>query len=203
MADLRTELARALTIDDQTERQLEVVAIVSEAVADLGIRPVVVGGLAVAYWTAGTYLTGDIDVLMPSSPAVDERLRALGFRREGRFWLIAEADLFLEAPGSFLEPGAEAEEVAVASGRTVRLIRPEDVLVGRLHEFVATGHSDPLGQAFMLLDSPDLDRARLASLLAPAELTHALREIEKLAERVEQGEKLETWELHDVARRLR
>src|SRR3990170_5509969 len=109
MPDLRAELARALTIDDQTERQLEVVAIVSEAVADLGIRPVVVGGLAVAYWTAGTYLTGDIDVLMPSSPAVDERLRALGAGRGGRFWLIAEADLFLEAPGSFLEPGAEAE----------------------------------------------------------------------------------------------
>jgi hypothetical protein len=189
MPDLKAELARALAIEDQTERQLEVVAIVSEAVADLGVRPVVVGGLAVAYWTAGTYLTGDIDLLMPSSPAVDERLRSLGFEREGRFWLIAKAELFLEAPGSFLKPGAEAQEVTVASGRPVRVIRPEDVLVGRLHEFVATGHSDPLGQAFMLLDSSDLERGRLASLLA--------------LEGVERGERLESWELHDAARRLR
>src|SRR3972149_7332329 len=98
MPHLKAELARAPAIEDQTERQLEVVAIVSEAVADLGIRPVVVGGLAVAYWTAGTYLTGDLDVLMPSSPAVDERLPALGFRREGGVWLIAEADLLLAAP---------------------------------------------------------------------------------------------------------
>jgi len=202
MPDLKAELARALSIEDQTERQLEVVAIVSEAVADLGIRPVVVGGLAVAYWTAGTYLTGDIDLLMPSSPAVDERLRALGFEREGRFWVIAEAALFLEAPGSFLEPGAEAAEVRLASGRTARLIRPEDVLVGRLHEFVATGHPSAFRQAVWLLGAAGIERKRLEALAVSEGLSEALVSVEVLALRVHSGETIEAWELHDVTRGL-
>ena len=202
MPDLKAELERALAIEDQTERQLEVVAIVSEAVAALGVHPVVVGGLAVAYWTAGTYLTGDIDVLMPSSPAVDERIRSLGFKREGRFWVIAKANLFLEAPGNFLEPGAEAAEVRLASGRKVRLIRPEDVLVDRLHEFVATGHASAFRQAVWLLGATGIERKRLAARAASEGLREVLVSVEALAQRVRSGETIESWELHEIARGL-
>ena len=202
MPELKAELERALAIEDQTERQLEVVAILSEALADIGVRPVVVGGLAVAYWTAGSYLTGDIDVLMPSSPAVDERVRSLGFESEGLFWLIPKANLFLEAPGSFLEPGAEAQEVRLASGRSVRVIRPEDVLVDRLHEFVATGHASAFRQAVWLLAAAGLERTRLEARAASEDMTEALASVKALAERVRSGETIEPWELHEVARGL-
>ena len=201
MSDVPEGVRAALQIEDDTERLLEIAAVVSEALTGLA-RPVVVGGLAVAYWTAGVYQTGDIDIVMPWSPEVDERLASLGFEKEGRFWRLPGADVFLEAPGSALQPGEEVEVVEVKSGRTLAVLRPEDVLVYRLHEFVATGHSDPLGQAMMLVDSPDLDRERLGKLTGREGLTEALREVEQLARRVERGEKLETWQLHDIARRL-
>jgi hypothetical protein len=88
MAADRAALEEALRVEDQTERLLEVAAIVSEAVADLGVRPVVVGGLAVAFWTSGAYVTSDIDVLMPSLPEVGERLAELGFEQRGRYWIV-------------------------------------------------------------------------------------------------------------------
>jgi len=65
---------------------LEIAAVVAAALAPVGVRPVIVGGLAVAYWTAGTYVTSDIDVVMPHLAEVDEHLAALGFEPEGRFW---------------------------------------------------------------------------------------------------------------------
>ena len=53
MATHRAAIEQALEIEDETERLLEVAAIVEEALAEIGIHPVVVGGLAVAYWTGG------------------------------------------------------------------------------------------------------------------------------------------------------
>ena len=76
-------------IDDLTERMLEVAAIVEETLAPVGVHPIVVGGLALAYWiAAGTYLTSDIDVVMPAVPEAEQRLEDLGFKRQGRYWTL-------------------------------------------------------------------------------------------------------------------
>lgn len=199
----RQAIEDALRVDDETERLLEVAAVVEEALGEIGVHPVVVGGLAVAYWTGGAYLTGDIDVVMPSTPEVDARMAELGFERRGRFWVLPEAGLFFEAPGSALAPGEEAVDAELGSGRTVRVLRAEDGLVHRLHEFVATGHADAFRQAVALLGTPGLDRGRLVARARDERLEDALGALQTLADRVREGSWPETWELHDVARRLR
>jgi len=159
----------------------------------------VVGELAVAYWTAGAYLTGDIDVVMPYVPETDACLGELGFEKQGRFWIPAEHGVFLEAPGSVLAPEEETVRARLRSGRELRVLSAEDLLVYRLHEFVATGHSDAFGQAVMLLDVPGLDRRRLATRIQKEGLGEAL---EEAAGRIRAGGRFESWELHDLARRL-
>src|SRR2546425_13034246 len=99
MADPKAELELALQLEDETERMLAVVGVVAEALHDLGFVPVVVGGLAVQYWTRGAYTTADIDVLLPHRPEIDRRFEALGFEREGRHWRLPGRDVFVEAPG--------------------------------------------------------------------------------------------------------
>ena len=64
---LRLELDRTAEIPDATEQMLEIAGVVDAALRSIAIRPIVVGGLAVAYWTTGLYLTSDIDVVMPPS----------------------------------------------------------------------------------------------------------------------------------------
>jgi hypothetical protein len=94
---LRVELQRTADISDRTEQMLEIAGIVDAALRPIEIRPIVVGGLAVAYWTTGLYLTGDIDVVMPHSSQIEERLAALGFERDGRFWTLPGRDPVFEA----------------------------------------------------------------------------------------------------------
>ncbi len=197
----RAALAEALRLEDQTERLLEVAAIVSEALEPLGIHPVLVGGLAVAYWTAGAYVTGDIDVVMPYLPEIDERLAELGFERRGRFWLLREGGVVFEAPGSGLAAGEEAQAVELASGRAVAVLTLEDLLVGRIHEFVGTGHSDrPRSGAHAA-------RARKISTPADCNGEPTRRQSSKrsVSSRVSpsacgEGAQLEQWELHELPR---
>jgi hypothetical protein len=196
-------LVAALGLEDPTERMLEVAAVVQEALNDLGIHPVVVGGLAVAYWTKGSYLTHDIDVLMPASPRVDERMAALGFEKEGRFWTLPGSDIVFEAPGSALDPGDEQQEVELRSGRHLALVRVEDLLVHRLEQLLASPSTDTLQQAITLLKAPGLNRERLDARVAAKSLTAGLAEVEVFAEKIERGETVETFEIHEMERRIR
>ena len=116
---------------------LEIAGIVDAVLRAIEIRPIVVGGLA------GLYLTGDIDVVMPQSAQIEERLAALGFERDGRFWTLPGRDPVFEEPGSTLELDPNGHiEVELASGRTIRIQQVEEVLLLRLAEFVATGNAD-------------------------------------------------------------
>ena len=58
-------LAAALALEHPTERKLAVVALIDEQVQRLGFRAIVIGGLAVEFWTHGAYATSDIDLYLP------------------------------------------------------------------------------------------------------------------------------------------
>lgn len=100
---LRADLHRAAEIADATQRALEVVAVIEEAAAPLGIRPTVVGGMAVYFWTEGDeFATYDIDVVMTVPERLAEILAQLGFvrGRDRRHWELPGTEVLLEAPGA-------------------------------------------------------------------------------------------------------
>ena len=201
---LRVELQRTADISDRTEQMLEIAGIVDAALRAIEIRPIVVGGLAVAYWTTGLYLTGDIDVLMPQSAQIEERLAALGFERDGRFWTLPGRDPVFEAPGSTLELDPNGHiEVELASGRTIRIQQVEEVLLLRLAEFVATGNADVFQQCLWLLGVSGLDRERLRARADDESLSRALDALSSTANSFEHDARLELWEITDLAKSLR
>jgi hypothetical protein len=202
---LRRELAETASIGDPVEEMLEIAAIVEEALEPSHIYPVVVGGLAVAYWAAGAYVTYDIDVVMPSSDTVNETMAALGFEREDRFWVLPGRKAFFEAPGTYLEPSPEGWTTAeLASGRRVRVQAVEEVLLVRLEEFIATGHSDVLQQCLWLRGSTAVDEDKLHRRAAEQNLAASLQALDELADRVKAGDAVPpSWELLELARRLR
>jgi hypothetical protein len=203
-AELREALAGTAAISNLTEEMMEVAAIVDEALSSLGVHPIVVGGLAVAYWVPGAYVTGDIDVVMPASKNIELRLAELGFTRDGRFWTLPGREIFFEAPGSLLEPSPQGFEVVeLASGRSVRVQAAEEVLLVRLDEFVGTGHSDALQQCLWLLGSTVINRDTLEQRAGEERLEEALKELYVLVEDVKEGQELPpTWELKKLAKRL-
>lgn len=201
--DLKEALLVAASLADATERLLEVAAVISEALSDLGIQPVVVGGLALAYWASGDeFFTGDIDVLVPRVPGVAERLETLGFAQEGREWRLPGYDVSFEAPGEVLEPGDEAEWAELASGRRVKVLSIEDMLLWRLREWLHWHHASGFHQAAHLLLSEELDSARLERRAEEEGLSRALHALRALTTELEAGRVVEEWEIVELGREV-
>jgi hypothetical protein len=179
--DPRAELERALALENETERKLAVVSVIDGETQQIGFRAVVIGGLAVEFWTRGAYATADIDLYLPHGPAVLQLLSPLGFERSGRHYVLPGHDVFVEAPGpSFPADTEEVYEVTLRSGFVVPVLSAADVLVDRLHQFVAGGHADVAEQAVALLGAEELDRTQLEARVEEERLRSALREIERV-----------------------
>lgn len=204
MTDPKAELARALALENETERKLAVVAVIDAEMQRIGFRAVVIGGVAVEFWTRGAYSTGDIDLYLPHGPAVLQLLGPLGFERHGRHYVLPGENVFIEAPGPSVPAETdEIDEITLRSGFVVPVLSAADVLVDRLHQFVAGGHAEVAEQAVALLATEELDRDHLRSRVQEERLQTALSELERVAERLESGERVESWDLHEIARGLR
>lgn len=169
LARLRADLHRAAEIADVTQRTLEVVAVIEEVAMPLGIRPTIVGGMAVYFWTEGdAFATYDIDVVMAVPEKLAKILAQLGFMRskDGRHWELPGTEVLLEAPSADLDAGAQVAVVTLPSGRTARVLSRVDILLDRLDEFQTTGHQLVAQQALVLLT--ELTEAEQADLDARA-----------------------------------
>jgi hypothetical protein len=116
--------------------------------------------------------------------------------------MLLGTDITFEAPGWTLEPGAEGERVELRSGRTLTLLRAEDVLIDRLHQFHSGGHRDVFEQSIALAMLP-LDMKTVRDRARAENIEHVLDAVAALGERVRQGGSFESWELHEIARALR
>jgi hypothetical protein len=205
-SELRAELLRAAARADLAERMLEVAAVVEAVAAPLGIRPVVVGGVAVYFWTASDeFLTRDLDVVMEVPEQLADVLAQLGFARakDGRHWTLEGTDVFLEAPSAHLDRGAVVASVELPSGRTASVLSRVDVLLDRLDELQATGHLVVGQQALALLGGmPDEELADLDARAEQRRVSKILAVVRTLADDITSGrrEPPETDEMHEIAR---
>ena len=195
------ELDKASRLEEPTERAVAVIAVLRAVLRDLRVDPVIVGGMAVQYWTHGAFATTDIDVLLPVDPEIDRRLAVLDFERKGRHF--HRGPLLIEMPDSFPDERAILVDVEGPFGRTASMLSPEDALVNRLHEAVATGAFDATIQAIALLSSEDLNRERLEERAVDEGLASALAALGSLAARVDSGDEISSGEVHEIFRRLR
>lgn len=179
----RAELeARLAGMGDVLERRLTFVALLSAAVEALGWPPpVVVGGHAVEFWTAGEYATVDIDLVAASEP-LDQILRGWGFKRQGRHWFDDALALVVEAPGSQLEPRQLSRVASVDVGGVRALVLGiEDLVIDRLRACAQWQDDEScLWAAALLAVATDLDieylKTRAAEEGVTAELARAREE---------------------------
>ncbi|MCL5104695.1 MAG: hypothetical protein M1133_11370 [Armatimonadetes bacterium] len=133
--ELKERLARAAEIEDTLDRRLWVLAIITEYLAPKGVRPILVGGAAVEFYTAGGYATLDIDVIADVrilGPAMLE----LGFQKAGRHWTRSDIDIALEAPSEALEADPSRIVEMDMKGSKVYVIGVEDLIIDRLNAYV-------------------------------------------------------------------
>lgn len=135
--DLEAALDRLQDEPDSQRRRLIALGLLTKLLSAHGIEPILVGGGALEFYTAGGYATKDMDLALPAAPEVDAAFAALGFEKEGRYWYQADLDLLFEAPAPAGLPGEDAPRTeVVVDGLRVVIIGIEDLLIDRLRAWV-------------------------------------------------------------------
>ena len=136
-SDMKTLLERARSIQDKLKRYLYIMAVLTAELKKEKLRPVVVGGFALEFYTLGGYNTGDIDLVFSDNKILDCALKKMGFIKKGRHWISRELDVYIEAPGSGLTRGELDHMFEVdIDGMPVYIIGVEDLIIDRLNAFV-------------------------------------------------------------------
>lgn len=119
------------------KRRLIALGFLTKALAPHGIEPILVGGGAMEFYTAGGYATSDVDVALPACPEVDAAFADLGFAKEGRYWVREDLDLLFEAPAPAGLPGENAARTEIEIGDLrIVVIGIEDLLLDRVRGWV-------------------------------------------------------------------
>ena len=161
-------------------------------------KPVLVGGAAVELYTGGAYTTGDLDFVGSAPPEVARALEGAGFRRARRHWVQEAAQVFLEFPGSELEPASEPVELTF-SGRRVVVVPIEGLLVDRLAAWKFWRSGVDAVNALLLLRAGaypvDLPTARRLGRLEEVddELERPIQWAQRLGTRTPSADEIETW----------
>ena len=122
---------------DPQRRRLVTLGLLTALLEPHDIEPILVGGGAVEFYTAGGYTTGDTDLALPSDSTVDAAFTVLGFHKEGRFWIRADLDLLFEAPAPAGLPGEDAPRTVLdVDGLRVVVIGIEDLILDRFRAWI-------------------------------------------------------------------
>jgi len=134
---LPEEFQKLPQIENDFKRRLYFVGILTKYLLLEGIRPVVVGGHAVEFYTLGAYTTGDLDIVCPEQEEIEHLLPAWGFQKVGRLWVNVEYDIELDIVSSSLKEAVSSRisEISVADLK-VFLIGVEDLIIDRLNAAV-------------------------------------------------------------------
>jgi hypothetical protein len=176
---LEAELAN-LDPDDEThqsERLIKASAVIQQALDEAGLHMTVVGGSAVTVWRPDEWSSGDIDFV---GAAASAQLAAVlegefGFERDGRHWIDAALRVFVERPGTQLQPFGAGTVTVPRFGANVRVIAIEDLIIDRVHAWDGSGDTEMWKQAADLLRYPSAVQAKVEEKAVAEDLTEALR----------------------------
>jgi hypothetical protein len=180
-SELLTRLNRTNEIVDPLKRKLWVLAIISKALSYFNIRPILIGGCAVEYYTFGGYSTYDIDIAVADHERLTEVMTNLQFQKEGRFWLRKDLDVVIESPaGSLVNETAPLTEVQLED-MVCYIIGIEDLIIDRLNGYVHWKWEDDRNwvKRMITLHSDKLNWNYLSSRAIQERTNDALTEIQR------------------------
>jgi predicted nucleotidyltransferase len=76
---LKERLQELLKEENNLKKSLKALAILTELLKERGIKPILVGGRALEFYTLGGYATKDIDLVINGREYAKEALEKMGF----------------------------------------------------------------------------------------------------------------------------
>jgi len=143
--------------------RLELAAFISAEFQRRKINVVLSGGSCVSIYSAGKYVSMDLDFVnagFAKLAAIRETMEFLGFNEENRHFRHPDTSLFVEFPpgplGVGQEPVRQIDEIATETG-VVRIVSPTDCVKDRLAWYYHDNDTECLAQAVLVAASNDID----------------------------------------------
>lgn len=171
------------------KKQLLTAALISGLLDEKGKEiPTIIGGCALSYYSREVYFTADIDLAYADRDALDEVLKTIGFKKEGRYWISEDLKLAVEAPASALiGEDSPVEIVEIDEGLQCKIIGIEDLIIDRLNACKHWKYETDCEMVYLLVRKylGELDWEYLEKKAAEPDNDTAseLREIKKEAEK--------------------
>jgi hypothetical protein len=126
------ELARLSSFTDHGSRGLYLMACISDRIKG-PLKPVIVGGFAVEWYTGGGYSTVDLDVAYLRPDRIGSMLESLGFTKVNRHWVSTRYDLQIEVPSHAVDRVVLDHSLTIEiAGHRAVMIGVEDLIIDRL-----------------------------------------------------------------------
>lgn len=119
------------------KRQLLLVALISYRLRLKGKEiPVVIGGLALSYYTREVYFTADIDLAYSDDASLGEVLKELNFKKKGKYWVNEDLKAAVEVPVDVLaDEEAPLEIIELGPDLHCQIIGIEDLIIDRIKTY--------------------------------------------------------------------
>ncbi len=117
--------------------RLEFAAAVVKQLKLYNITCVLVGGACVSIYTHEKYVSDDLDFISPySQSAITKALEEIGFRKDGRYFIHANSNFYVEFPSGPLSIGnrisIKSEGVQKINGIEIHMLSPTQSVMDRL-----------------------------------------------------------------------
>lgn len=123
-------------MSDTLEKRFLFMGLLTKEMAKYNIKPVIIGGNAVEFYTAGGYTTSDIDIVCSDYERLNKILKSWGFKKEGRHWFNKEIDILIESPASILNGSRDRISEVEMKGYKIYVEGIEDIIIDRLNAYV-------------------------------------------------------------------
>ncbi len=179
--DLRKRLGAATRMQDPLQRHMFVLGVITAALEPHQVRPVLIGGAAIEFYTFGGYNTGDIDLAVADHLLLAGVMDKLGFERRGRVWYHPQVAETVESPASTLDEATAPLTIVQVQEFRCHIIGVEDLIIDRLNGYVHWNWADDRRWATNLiaLHRQDMDWEYVRQRAVTEGVDRALQEIEE------------------------
>lgn len=175
---------------DLFRRRISFIAFLAKRLKENDVDAVLVGGQAIDLYTAGTFATSDIDLVVNNKTVAEKLLNRFGFGKEGGngLWFNRDLNIVIQViPDSYSGDIDMIREFKVKEYE-LRVAAPEDLIANRLYsaKFWKSNTQRDLEQAVALLKifSDSIDNAYLGDLAKKNDVKDYLDQVRKIASKI-------------------
>ncbi|HEX2013905.1 MAG TPA: hypothetical protein VLA68_01635 [Nitrososphaera sp.] len=174
---------------DLFKRRILFLAFFTDKLRENAVEAIVVGGEAIDLYTAGTFATSDIDLVVNNKAVTEKLLNKFGFGKKGNgLWFNRELNIVIQViPESYSGNPAKLRKFKV-KGYELKVAAPEDLIANRLYsaKFWKTNVQRDLEQAISLLKifSDSIDSIYLDGLAKRDGTADYLAQVREYASRI-------------------